>query len=79
MAVHQQSVYAAVKTVLDAIPELGSAIPATPAANPSNNTVSTGKDNPWSQEGFNLTEQGRILRSDPKLAAKLKAAAGIKT
>lgn len=31
--------------------------------------------NPWSKEHFNLTEQGRILREDPELAAKLRAAA----
>lgn len=33
------------------------------------------KNNPWSKEYFNLTEQGRIFREDPELAAKLKAAA----
>ena len=32
--------------------------------------------NPWSKEHFNLTEQGRILKEDPELAEKLKAAAG---
>lgn len=34
------------------------------------------KSNPWSKEHFNLTEQGRIYREEPELAAKLKAAAG---
>lgn len=33
------------------------------------------KNNPWSKEHFNLTEQGKIYREDKKLAAKLKAAA----
>lgn len=33
------------------------------------------KKNPFSKEHFNLTEQGRILRENPELAAKLKAAA----
>lgn len=33
------------------------------------------KKNPWSKEHFNLTEQGRIYRENPELAAKLKAAA----
>ncbi len=33
------------------------------------------KKNPWSEEHFNLTEQGRIFREEPELAAKLKAAA----
>lgn len=33
------------------------------------------KKNPWSKEYLNLTEQGRILRENPELAAKLKATA----
>ncbi|MBU5311905.1 phage scaffolding protein [Tissierella carlieri] len=33
------------------------------------------KKNPWSKEHFNLTEQGKIYRENPELAAKLKAAA----
>lgn len=32
------------------------------------------KNNPWSNEYFNLTEQGRIFREDPELAARLKSA-----
>lgn len=36
---------------------------------------SLGQKNPWSKEHFNLTEQGRIYRENPELAAKLKAAA----
>lgn len=34
-----------------------------------------GQVNPWKQETFNLTEQGRILRENPELAAQLKVAA----
>jgi chromosome segregation ATPase len=34
-----------------------------------------GTKNPWSKEHFNLTEQGRILRENPELAAQLQAAA----
>jgi hypothetical protein len=34
------------------------------------------KDNPWSKEGFNLTKQMDILKTDPARAAQLKAAAG---
>lgn len=34
-----------------------------------------GKINPWKKETWNLTEQGRIYRDDPELAAQLKAAA----
>lgn len=42
-----------------------------------NNTGGTppGTKNPWSKEHFNLTEQGRILRENPELAAQLQAAA----
>lgn len=31
--------------------------------------------NPWSQKDFNLTEQAKIIKSDPALAEKLKKAA----
>lgn len=79
MQVDTDKVTAAVQSVLDVIPELKttSAPPTTPAANPASIPQVAGKDNPWSREGFNLTEQGRISRTDPKLAAKLKAAAGV--
>lgn len=33
--------------------------------------------NPWALGQINLTEQGRILREDPKKAAEMKAAAGL--
>lgn len=32
--------------------------------------------NPWKKDTFNLTEQGKILRSDPEKAKQLAAAAG---
>ncbi len=32
--------------------------------------------NPWSRATFNLTQQGKILRENPELAARLKAEAG---
>jgi hypothetical protein len=35
-----------------------------------------GLKNPWAKDTFNLTEQGTILKSDPALAKRLKAAAG---
>jgi hypothetical protein len=35
-----------------------------------------GKKNPWAKETWNLTEQGRITRENPKLANSLRAAAG---
>lgn len=34
--------------------------------------------NPWHSEGFNLTKQAELLKSDPTKAAQLKAAAGVK-
>lgn len=34
--------------------------------------------NPWRKETRNLTQQGQILKSDPGLAARLKAEAGVK-
>lgn len=34
--------------------------------------------NPWKKETFNLTEQGRILRDNPDMAAKLMGQAGSK-
>lgn len=34
------------------------------------------KINPWKKETFNLTKQGELLRTNPALAAKLKAEAG---
>jgi hypothetical protein len=38
---------------------------------------SPGSTNPWKKETYNLTEQGRILRSDPVQAKQLASAAGI--
>lgn len=31
-----------------------------------------GQKNPWSKEHFNLTEQGKLLKENPELAAQLK-------
>ena len=43
----------------------------------SGNGASTGgRKNPWKDDTLNLTEQGRILRSDPALAKQLARAAG---
>lgn len=77
MTADQQAITVALKKVLDDLPELAGAVNTTPAANPASPAASAGKDNPWSRDGFNLTEQGRILRSDSKLAARLMAEAGI--
>lgn len=35
-----------------------------------------GKNNPWSKEGYNLTEQMRIANTEPERAKRLKAEAG---
>ena len=42
----------------------------------SDKTPAGGK-NPWSKEHYNLTEQGRLLRSDPEKARQLAKQAGI--
>lgn len=42
---------------------------------PPNNGESNPSYNPWSKEHFNLTQQGKILRENPELAAQLKSAA----
>ena len=34
--------------------------------------------NPWKKESFNLTKQGEITKTDPDLAAKLRAQAGVR-
>lgn len=41
----------------------------------SGGTPSEHRKNPFSKDHFNLTEQGRLFREEPELAAKLKAAA----
>ena len=38
---------------------------------------SAGATNPWKKETYNLTEQGKILRSDPVQAKQLASAAGV--
>lgn len=39
-------------------------------------TMPAGMKNPFAEGSFNLTEQGRLLRTNPALFAQLKAAAG---
>lgn len=46
-------------------------------ASGSRGAGSTG-DNPWTNAGWNLTEQGKIIRQDPKRAEQLARAAGTK-
>lgn len=45
--------------------------------NPSAGGSGAPGTNPWKKETYNLTEQGRILRSDPVQAKQLASAAGI--
>lgn len=40
-------------------------------------TGGSGTVNPWKKETYNLTEQGKILRSDPVQAKQLASAAGV--
>lgn len=40
---------------------------------PNGNGGSKGTNNPWAKETFNLTEQGKILKENPTLAAQLMA------
>lgn len=35
-------------------------------------------DNPWKKESFNLSQQGRLIKENPALAAQMKAEAGVK-
>ena len=43
---------------------------------PTGGTAPTGK-NPWAKESFNLTEQGKLIKSNPAQAKELASAAGI--
>ncbi|MCE6993061.1 hypothetical protein [Dyadobacter sp. CY323] len=55
------------------------AAPANGGGGGGNNKPGTGnndKDNPYTKEGFNLTKQAELEKSDPTKAAQLKAAAG---
>lgn len=46
------------------------------AAGSGSGGVGNGVKNPWRKESWNLTEQMKLLRNDPKAAEQLKAAAG---
>lgn len=66
-ALFQQAVQAAVEERLKGAGKT----PAPPAPN-------SGQVNPWLKDSFNLTEQARLLRENPALAATLKAQAGVR-
>lgn len=36
-----------------------------------------GVDNPWTQDNWNMTEQGRIFKADPEKAKRLASSAGV--
>lgn len=44
---------------------------------PAGGAGGAGGNNPWKKESYNLTEQGRILKSDPVQAKQLASAAGV--
>lgn len=48
-----------------------------PGYNPSSGNGAGGEKNPWKKESFNLTEQGKILKTDPAKAKQLASAAGV--
>lgn len=50
-------------------------IPPVKGRDPENKdkTPPGGQKNPWSKENFNLTQQAKILKENPELAAQLKA------
>lgn len=65
------AIKAALEAVLNDLPELRGV--AAPAKSGSEFQGGAAVDrNPWSKEHFNLTEQGRIMRENPQLAARLQ-------
>ncbi len=66
----------AVKALLEAKPFLAKAEGETGSGVPHNIPPEPAEVNPWKKETYNLTEQIRINKENPTLAAQLKAAAG---
>lgn len=64
------AIKSALEAVLNDLPELkGTQGPSRSGS--EFNGGNTTDQNPWSKEHFNLTEQGRIMRENPQLAARL--------
>lgn len=74
VAIDGKPVADAVKQLLTDKPFLAKAQGGTGSGAPQN-TAPTAK-NPWSKEHYNLTEQVTLQKTNPTLAAQLKAAAG---
>lgn len=43
---------------------------------PPAGTAGTAVKNPWSKDHFNLTEQGKLLKTNPQLATQYQEAVG---
>ncbi|HEX7021398.1 MAG TPA: hypothetical protein VF171_00975 [Trueperaceae bacterium] len=74
-----------VKEALEALAEAKPYLKAQPKGNGNvgsgtnpGGDGNSGIKNPWLPDNLNLTEQGRIMRENPELAARLKAEAGKK-
>ena len=65
------AIKAAIEAVINDLPELKGTQGPSRSGSEFNGGNKTDK-NPWLKEHFNLTEQGRIMRENPDLAARLK-------
>lgn len=69
----------ALEALLQAKPWLKKVAGGTPVGSGTNPPGAGGAEvNPWKKDTFNLTQQAKILRENPALAARLKAEAGVK-
>lgn len=66
------AIKAALETVLKDLPELKGTVAPGKSGSEFQGGGGGVDRNPWSKEHFNLTEQGRIMRENPQLAAQLK-------
>lgn len=66
-----------IKPLKESSPHLFKAESKPNGYDPAGGSGSGGITNPWKKESFNLTEQGRLLKSDPVQARQLALAAGI--
>ena len=70
----------AIQRLINADPDRDRLLKGAPggSGSPADRGGEGGIANPWKRETFNLTEQGRILKSDPAKAKRLAAEAGVK-